>query len=177
MITDDNFIRIGHISGAHALNGRLKVVIISDNPGRFSIDSTVYLKIGGSYESFTISGFSPFKDKICLLQLKGVSDRNRAESLKGLDIFITRDEAEKTREQLDDDSFYYFDLIDCDVYLNNVLFGRVTDIFEAGGGDILIITDMKGKQLMVPFVSSMVDTSQMQNRRIDINPVEGLFDI
>ncbi|MDR3236948.1 MAG: ribosome maturation factor RimM [Spirochaetia bacterium] len=177
MSNDDGFLRIAYVLDAHGLNGRLKVAVISDNPGRFDIGASVYLELNGLYSLYTVADFNFSKRRTALLQLKEVLDRNQAESLRGAGIFITKEEAERTRDELDNDSFYYYDIIGCDVYLDNSLFAKVTDIMNSGGGDILVIKDTDGRELLLPFVESMADTSRMRERRIDISPVEGLFDI
>lgn len=177
MKNDDNFLRIARVIDAHALSGRLKISIITDNIERFEEGSFVYSKTGGSYRPHKIKGFHILKQRTGLLELDNIKDRNQAESLKGLDIFITKDKAEETRSELDNDSFYYYDLIGCKVCLNGKLFAEVTDIMQAGGSDILVMSNAKNKNLMIPFVESMVDTARIKEGFVDINPVEGLFDI
>lgn len=177
MKNDDDFLRIARVIDAHGLNGRLKIAIITDNLERFNNGDTIYLKIDGSYRSYTINGFQILKQRSALLELSNITDRNQAESLKGFEIFITKEKAEQTRAELDDNSFYFYDLIGCKVCLNGQLFAEVTDIMQAGSGDILVITNMEQKKLMIPFVESMVDTTRLKEGFIDINPVEGLFDI
>ena len=167
---------MGRVAGAHGLNGRLRIAVISDNAGRFEVGNSIYINLNGLYSSYTVEGFQPVKQRLALLSLKEVSDRNQAEALNGAGLFITKDDAERTRSELGDDSFYYYDIIGCDVYLDNNLFAKVTDIMHAGG-DVLVIKDMDGRELMVPFVESMTDTSRVGEGRIDISPVEGLFDI
>jgi len=176
LIENDSFLRIGVIAGAHALNGRLKIYVVSDNLDRFASGETVYLKIGNNYKKYTVKEFSVFKGKYCLLRFDRINDRNSAEACKGIEIYIDREQAEKTRESLDHDAFYYFDLIGCSVYINDQRFGEVINILEAGAGEILVITDSKGKEFMVPFVDSMVNTAKISEKRLDIDPVEGLID-
>ena len=175
-MSDDDFLRVGRVAGAHGLNGRLRVVVISDNPGRFEAGKSVYVSLNDSYDSYTIEGFQLIKRRLALLSLKGISDRNQAEALGRAELFVAKEDAERARDELGSDSFYYYDIIGCDVYLDNNLFAKVTDIMQAGG-DVLIIKSMDGRELMVPFVESMTDTSRISERRIDISPVEGLFDI
>jgi len=175
-LSDDDFLRVGRVTGAHGLNGMLRIAVISDNPERFRVGNSVYIGFNGLYDSYTVRGFQPLKRRSALLSLKEVSDRNQAEALSGVSLFITKDDAERTRDELDGDSFYYYDIIGCDVYLDNNLFAKVTDIMQ-GAGDILVIKDREGRELLVPFVESMTDTSRVGEGRIDISPVEGLFDI
>lgn len=178
MISEDDYIRIGVITGAHGLDGRVRVYVTSDIPGRFEPGRNVIISCEAGSSKHRIEQFTEQKGKTALVRFDGVSDRNSAASIKGGSIYIDKSTAEKTRKDLlEDDSYYYYDLIGCEVFIGGALFGEVTDIFKAGAGDILVITDVSGKDRMVPFVGSMVDTAGIKNRRIDVNPVEGLFEI
>ena len=173
----DDYIRIAVVAGVHGLNGRLKILVISDIRERFEIDKSVFIKFKNSFREFKIINYTEYSGKTGLLQLDGINDRDTAQLYKGSDICIKKSEAEKTRSALDEDSYYYYDIIGCAVYCRGQLFGTVTDILEAGSGEILIISNDRGKKFMVPFVESMVDTRDIRNNRLNINPVEGLFDI
>lgn len=170
-------LRIAVITGAHALHGRLKILVVSDILSRFAIGAEVIVKDKNGLSSYKISEFTPFKGKVCLMHLEGVTDRNAAEALKGAEIFISRDEAEKTRDELLEEEYYYYDIIDCTVFLEGSQFGVVSDIIEAGAGEVLVITDSTGKKHMLPFVESMVSTERIRDKRIDISPIEGILDL
>lgn len=171
------YLRIGHIGGGHSLNGGLKVLVTTDNLDRFTPGNTVYIQRKGGYVPYSIEDFSIHKNRIGLLHLKGVMTREEADSLKGLELCIDMEQAEETRKDLEEDSYYYYDIIGCRVYLDDRPFGTVTDIMQAGAGEILVIQAEDGKKHMVPFVESMTDTRLIDEKRIDIFPVEGLLDI
>ena len=178
MIQENEYLRIAVITGAHALHGRLKILVVSDNISRFQTDAEVIVKEEKGYKPYIIKECRPLKGKVFLLYLEGVTDRTMAENLKGAEIFITREEAEQTRhELLEEDEFYYYDLIGCTVYHEDSSFGTVKDIMEAGAGEIIVVVDESGKKHMVPFIASMVDTSRISEKRIDISPVEGILDL
>lgn len=176
MSRDEQFLRIGKIIGAHGLHGRLRVLAITDIQERFEIDSCIYLHVRGEYQRNSILEFIEQKGRQCLVRLEGISDRDSALSLKGIEIFIERDEAEKTRHLIGEDAYYYYDIIGCSVYLEDEPFGRVTDILEAGAGEILVVEDSSGKEFLIPFVHSMVDTREVFKRKIYIYPIEGLIE-
>lgn len=176
MSGEGNYLRIAYILGAHGLYGRLKISVVSDNFGRFDANKAVYLKIGDVYKEHIIESFQIVKRRTALLKLSGISDRTDAEALRKAELFITKDEAECTRELMDENTFYYYDIIGCDVYKDGERVGAVSDIMQ-GGGDVLIISVAEGKSFMIPFVESMVDVSRVSEKRIDITPVEGLLDI
>jgi 16S rRNA processing protein RimM len=173
----DDYIRIAVVTGVHGLNGRLKILVISDIRERFEKNNFVFIKFRNSFREFKIINFIEQKGKTGLLQLDCINDRDSALPYKGSDVCIKKSEAEKTRSALENDSYYYYDIIGCATYCRGQLFGTVTDIIEAGAGEILIITNDRGDKFMVPFVESMVDTREIRDKRLNINPVEGLFDI
>lgn len=177
MIPEKDYLRIARITGSHGLQGELKVYVITDIPERFAEGKVLYFGFEKASREYRVEGFRPMKGRILLLKLEGVNSRNDSDMLKGMDIFIKGSDAESGRNLLDNDSFFYYDLIGCRVYREGKEFGTVIDIMEAGAGDILVIEDLESKRAMVPFVESMVDTSRIKEKIIDINPVEGLFDI
>lgn len=170
------YLRIGKICGAHGLKGRLKIFKISDVNERFTAGKTVYLDEKGDIRLFTISDYQLHKGRVGVLALKEVTDRNRALQLKGLDLMIPRSEAESTRGLLEEGAFYYYELIGCEVYFRNRLFGSITEILEAGSGNVLLVKSTTGSEYRIPFVDEMVDTSRVSSGRITITPVEGIIE-
>lgn len=177
MINPDQYLRIGTITGAHGLHGRLKVYVTTDVGGRFRSGNTVYCENAGSFESLTVEEASEVRGKMAIVKVEGVGDRNAALALRGRGLFIDRETAEKTRSDLDEDEFYYYDLIGCDVRYQGRHFGSVTELMKAGSGEILVITDVRGGTHMVPFVKDMVDVEKLNEGVITIHPVEGLLDL
>lgn len=170
------YLRIGIITGAHGLSGRLKVTVLTDLLERFAPESIVYIGTDATQRPCRITQFLPGRGKSCYLHIEGIDDRTQAESLKGMVLSIDRDQAEATRDLLDEDSFYYYDIIGCDVWRGDERFGTVVDIMQAGAGEILVINSTEGKQYLVPFVAAMVDTAAIAQRKLVIMPIEGLLE-
>ena len=170
----NELLRIAHISGVHGLAGRVKVAVVTSFPERLHPGAVVFVGTEDSVTEYTIRGCDLQRDK-GLVFFEGISTPEAALKLKGFDVFIPKREAEETRSALDDDTFYYYELIGCDVFVESKKFGVVTDILETGN-TILVVKSLVGDEFMVPFVSAMVDTARLNERCIDITPVDGLFD-
>jgi 16S rRNA processing protein RimM len=177
LTSENSYLRVAKIISPHSLDGKLKIHVISDIAERFEKGETLYLKVKDTYKKFIISNFILIKNRIALLKLEGIDDRNSAEIIGKVEIFIDRSTADSIRPNLDEDSFFYRDLIGCKVLHEKRDFGTIIDILEGSSVDILIIEDKNKKQILIPFVDSMVDTSNIENRVIEINPIEGLIDI
>ncbi len=177
MSSENQFLRIGKIVGAHGLQGRLKIIIISDISERFKAETTLYLKINAEYfKEYKSIEFIEQPGRASLLKLEDIDDRDDALELKGIEIFIDKSDAEKTRDSLGEDSYYFYDIVGCSVFRNGELFAEVKDIMNVGDGSILVLKNDEGKEFLIPFIESMVDTKEIHNRRIDINPIDGLFE-
>lgn len=176
-MTASEYLRIGFVTGSHGLGGRMKVVVVTDLPDRFAEGSHVFLLEHENHVEYTIKEFIPVSGREALLQLEGISDRDSSDSKKGCEIQIDKRLAEETKSLLSEDEFYYYDIIGCSVIYKGELFGTIKEIIEAGSGSVLVILDRNNKEHMIPFVNEMVDTSSLREKRIVINPVEGLIEI
>ncbi|MFW5771654.1 MAG: ribosome maturation factor RimM [Spirochaetota bacterium] len=171
------YLRIGKITGTHGLEGRLKVYIITDDPDRFDGTIPVYVNVRGNHKKFHVDEFIPIKPGIGILRFRELPGKEKAQSLTGCEVFIDIQDAEKSRKNLDSDTYFYYDIIGCRVFLNGNDFGVVHEIVEAASNDVLVIMSASGREYMIPFVENMVDTANIRQSRIDISPVEGLLEI
>jgi 16S rRNA processing protein RimM len=171
----DEYIRIGRVVSPHGLDGRVKVMVTTDIEERFEKGKTVFIGKKGSLKKTRIARFNIHKGKLALLALEDINDRTLAETIIGLEIFIDKSELDETRSLLKDDEFYYSDLIGCRVFKDGKDFGECADITRSST-DVLVIKGPGGREFLVPFVESMVDTSKVKEKIININPIEGLFD-
>lgn len=169
-----DFLRIARITVPHALKGALKIDLITDIIERFSPGSIVYVGRGSAVKEYRVASCKTGPNNTAILFLEGVSDRNASEAMKGMEIMISSAQAEETRDLLDNDEFYYADLIGCTVIHDGREIGTVTGIMQAGG-DILEITGAE-REYLIPFTESMVNTDRLRERLITVFPVPGLFD-
>ena len=86
-----------------------------------------------------------------IAQIKGVNDRNQAETLLGYEIFIRREQLPETSEG----EYYWSDLIGLEVEtIDGVELGVVDSLLETGANDVLIV---KGeRERAVPFFKGQV---------------------
>jgi len=177
LISEYNYLRIGKVTGSHSLQGRLRIYVITDILSRFAAGNEIIVYHDGKYMKRVVKDFKITKKRIGLLFLEGVNDRNSADALKGAELLISKEIAEEGRDDLDNSSFYYFDLIGTKVFLDDKEYGELIDIMEAGAGDIFIIKNGKDEEVLIPFMDEIVKTDRLEDGRIDIYPIEGMLDI
>jgi 16S rRNA processing protein RimM len=170
------YLRIGKVIGTHGLDGRVKVLNITDIDGRFQAGKQVYLLLNGFYALHTIQSCEGQGKHYILLTFEHIDTKDAADKLCNSEIYIGRAEAEELQKLLDEDTFYYYEVIGAEVFYQDQQFGNIIDIITGGSSDILVVLDAHSKEYMIPFVASMVDTTRIAEGRIDITPVDGLLE-
>ena len=169
----EDLFRIGQITSAHGIRGDVKVFPVTSEPDRFLDMERVLVAREGEEEHVTeyeITKASHFKNLI-LLHLKGVEDRNQAELMAGLSLWVRREDA----LPLDEDEYYFKDLLDCDVVdENGETVGTVVDVMETGANDVLVVEDASGKEILFPIIEDCVLDIDVEAQKITIRWMEGL---
>ena len=97
------------------------------------------------------------KQNIIIAKIDGINDRNTIESLRGTELYISRDELPKLKEN----EYYQSDLIGFDVIRDGEKIGIVDGFQNFGAGDIIELDNGE----MVSFIGANVDIS---NRTIKV---------
>ena len=91
-MTEDKWLLIGRVVGAHGLDGYVKVQPESDFPERFVRPGTRWLKKKGGEPVQVRLGSGRFLEgkKLYLVKLDGVNYRDQAENLRGAELLVER---------------------------------------------------------------------------------------
>ena len=106
-------------------------------------------------------------------RIEGVDDRNAAEALKGVRIYVPRSAFPATPEG----EYYWVDLIGLDVVnRKGVHMGIVRDLLTTGPNSVLVLEYTETvdgaeriAERMIPFVSAYVDNVDQSTRRITVD--------
>ena len=101
---------------------------------------------------------------------------------------LTIEEAEKYRGRvlyfdrkdvhLDSGKAFVEDVIGCAVYdadNTDVLYGTVTDVMKGVANDAWTVKDKNGKETLVPVIPSVVVKLDVENKKVYLRPLKGLF--
>ncbi len=159
----EELIKIGLIGQTHALKGAFKLRAV-DDPNQILKLTRVYVATRGWFVVKKLE----LHDTTPILQLVGVSSLELASRLIGLALYAHPDEL-----PLDDDTFYYHDLVGCKVIDQNKLeVGTVKDVMDTGIQDLLVIERL-GKDYLVPVQAPYV---KVLRNLIEIEVFPGLLD-
>ncbi len=164
---------IGKIINTHGIDGELKIIEQTDFPERFSVGNTIYL-IDSKEEAVPVEIESYRQmNKFGLLKIKGYNDIATAESLKGIELKIKKEQV----GELDKGEYYYFEIIGCEVYTTaGELIGTVDSVMSPGANDVWVVKDNKNNEYLIPFIPPVVKSVDIKNKRIEIEVMEGLLD-
>jgi 16S rRNA processing protein RimM len=110
---------------------------------------------------------------VLIARLSGVEDRNQAEALRGLRLYLPR----VALPQPDAEEFYHADLIGLEAVLGNgTPIGRVRAIYDFGAGDTLELERPGAPPVMVPFTRAVVPSIELAAGRLVLDPPPGLLD-
>ncbi len=162
-------IRIGRIKGPWGREGALEIEIYSPFPERFLSVKEVYL----DSQIYKIKEIRTFPKKI-IIKLEGVSSIEDAKKLSAEEIEIPDEKI----FALPNGYFYIHELEGCKVFVKGGDFvGTVKDVWEIGDNVLLSIYGVNNKEILVPFVKSICYLVDVQNKKIEIDPPEGLLNL
>jgi len=112
------------------------------------------------------------KNKKYLIKFKNINSKQEAQQMINAHIMI----AEDMLPSLEEDEFYPIQFVDYEVHTKAGEFiGIVSDILSTAGQEILIIPE-GDKEIMLPFCDAFIEKVDNENKKIIINPIEGLLD-
>ena len=163
-----SLICVGIISGAHGTHGA--VYIRSFTEDVLGISSHDRLR-DESGRIFAITSAKLSSKGRIIAVLRGVTDRDSAESLRGTHLYVDRD----ILPPLEDESWYYVDLIGlmAETQSGEIL-GDVTWVHDFGSGeDLLEITPRNGNpSFFIPFTRDYVPVVDVAGGRVVVIPLE-----
>jgi len=164
---DNQSVCIGRITSPHGVRGLVKIKIYTDTPKDIENFSYVYSSLGN--QPVKVQYFSS-KGDLIIAKIEGVDDRNEAEKLHGVELYIERSELPATKN----DEFYYADLVGMEaLYVDGLSIGFVTNIMNYGAGDIIEVQDpATNRTLYYPFNKEFIQTVDLKSRTISVNKVQ-----
>ncbi len=154
-----NWIPIAKVIKPHGVKGEVKVKFFSDDEVLlenlkesvlFREKDNLIVNVGIEKLRKTPKGF--------IVSFDGFNNIANAERIRNCVLYMNKDKLPSTKN----DEFYFFQLIDCEVYDddNGSLVGIVSDIIETGANEVLVVTREKSRfsfeEELIPFTKEFV---------------------
>ena len=161
-MSNKKFLEIGLFVGVHGIKGEVKLKSYTQVP------ENIFL-----YEKLFIESFDHPIDLIfvrkakqnIICKIENVKTRNDAEKLKGLKLFVTRDNLPK----LTNDEFYQSDLLGFQIYnLKRESFGLIVSFNDFGGG---LLAEVKNfhKTFYLPMGNKFLEKINYEKKEVILN--------
>ena len=155
---------MGRIGAAHGIKGEVRITSFTEEP--------LALKDYGPLETSKPGLVIEIEQarattNVLVARLKGVTDRNAAETLNGVELYVDRDKLPPPA----DDDFYHADLIGLEARLmDGSVLGTVTAIPNYGASDLIEVRDSRtGDTFLYPFTKAVVPEVKLADGYIVID--------
>ncbi len=163
---------IGKIVNTKGLKGEVKILSSSDfKDQRFKKDNQLFIKVGDKYDALTISKWYVHKN-FDIVKFKEINYVDEAQKIVNKELY--GEELEDI--VLDENEFFFEDLIDNEVYNEEEKIGKVVEVFDQTSRTYLKIQKENKKKILYPFVDEFIKEVDEENKIIYISPIEGLLD-
>ncbi len=161
---------LGEIAAAHGIRGAVKVRFFGEDPMLLETSGPLFTSEQGP-ESLKMTIDGRQKD-VLLVKIEGVTDRNRAETLRGTKLWIAR---ERLPALKNDRQYYQADLIGLSVLDGNGdSLGKLIAVENFGAGDLLEIKPDDAPSFYLPFTRENVPHVDVAGGSVTVNIPEGL---
>ena len=161
------YLVIGRVAKPWGIQGEVKVEVITDFPGRFSLLRKVYL--GPEAAPFALEGFRLHKGA-ALLKLEGCHDRTTVEKLRGQLVQIPIEEA----MPLEQDEYYEYQIVGLAVWTaGGKYLGTVDEVISTGSNDVYVVRG-EGREVLIPAIEDVVLEINLAQGRLVVELMEGL---
>ncbi|MCR4252718.1 ribosome maturation factor RimM [Streptococcus uberis] len=168
------YYNVGKIVNTQGLQGELRLLSVSDfAEERYQKGSRLALFDDKDQFVQEVEIASHRQQKnFDIVKFKGMYHINDVEKFKGFSVKI----AEENLTELEDDEFYYHEIIGLDVYEGDQLIGKISDILQPGANDVWVVKRKGKKDLLLPYIPPVVLNVDLQAKRVDVEIMEGLDD-
>ncbi len=142
---------IARIGAPHGVRGEMKLWSFTQDPADVATYGPLHTEDGK--RQFDIETMRAAKDHF-VVRLKGVADRDAAEKLRNIELFIDR----ALLPPAEDGAYYHADLIGLSaVTPDGVAIGTVSAMLNFGAGDLVEIkSNAGGEPMLLPFTAATV---------------------
>jgi len=157
------WIAVGVVTRAHGVKGEVAVRPLSQVLSRFDPGATVFRDEDES-KPLAVAASRPHRDRL-LVTFEGIADRDAAEALAGVYLFVPASWA----PPLPEDEYWPHQLLGSEVVTDSGRpVGTLKEILHTQANDVWVVTGPDGGEVLVPALRDVVAKVDVANRTITI---------
>lgn len=172
--TSQRLVLMGAILGAHGIKGEVKVKSFTAKPAAIAEYGPLLDPKRKRRLELSIAGTGDAAKAILIARIAGIADRNAAEALKGVELFVER---ERLPAPADPDEYYLADLIGLAAFDGKGgKLGDIVSVDNYGAGDLLLVVPETGEGFVVPFAKAFVPVVDVKGGRVVLDLPADFFE-
>lgn len=168
------YLKVAKILDTVGLKGEVKVYTTSSfKLERYKEGNTLFIESEkDNYLPFKIQSFRNKEGNIDILKFEGINSIDEAKKYLNKEIVVEKDE-----KILKKDQYFYSDLIGLTCFnIQDKELGKVIEVSEFTGNLSLKVKTLTKKEVYVPFNDIFIERVDLENKKLIINEIEGLFE-
>jgi 16S rRNA processing protein RimM len=169
-----NYLLLGEVLRPHGVRGELRVRLLTAYPERINQLKQVYLGSGVDDDNPTVYAVEHMRmnPPYGLLKLRGIGDRDQADTLRAL--FVMVDMAHAV--PLEEGEFYLYQLIGLTVKLEEGdVLGSITDVLETGANDVYVVDSPRYGEVLIPVTDETIVRTDIAAGEVVVALPDGLL--
>lgn len=180
-MTNREWVLLARLVRPQGRRGEVLADLLTDFPEKFSERKRVFLlpppnaKKPAEPREIALDEHWLHKGRV-VLKFAGIDSINDAETLRGMEVAIPREE----RATLSDDEVFVSELVGCHVYAGETPedIGEITDVdFESTAMPLLVVKRPRGDEALIPFAKAFLKHMDVAAKRVEMTLPEGLLDV
>lgn len=167
----DQFVCLAQVGAPHGIRGEVRLKSFTADP--LALANYGPLTDESGTKTVEIASLRAAKD-VLIARLKGVTDRNAAEKLTNMRLFVPRERLPAIAEA---ETYYQADLVGLQAAdRSDVSLGRVIAVHNFGAGDVLEVTaDATGESVFLPFTADAIPVVDLAAGRLVVEQPDQWF--
>ena len=167
-----DFVLVGKILTSFGLQGWVKVLSLSDSPGRFVPGASLWVGTPEeAWEKIVVAEVSS-GERVVLLRFEGIASRREAEKLQGFFLAVRKEDV----SPLPEGHFYHFELLGLTVKEGEKTRGQVTSVIEGPSYDYLVVAGEDGGEFLLPFIRVYIKEVDLGEKILRVECPEGFWE-
>lgn len=105
-----------------------------------------------------------------IIKFEGLNSINEVEKYKFFNLKIK----EEQLSELEENEFYYHEIIGLEVFEKGEKIGIISEILQPGANDVWMVKREGKKDLLLPYIASVILHVNIEEQRVDVEIPEGL---
>lgn len=179
----NDLIEIAKLGRSIGTSGLMRCIIFTDFPNIFQKGNTFFIKpyhpiSENQAHTLTLKSFNFSKSTIAFEEI------NSLEAAKKITNFLLLSSIEDTKKycHLQQNEFFWFDIIGCDIFEDTISLGCVKDIQRIANTDYLIIkthnnfSSLLAKEFLIPYLDQFIISVDIKNKKIYTKNTKNLLE-